>query len=353
MNPSRHLELLRKEQDSWLFFTRKREYDKGNLDEHGRYIFDGSVEGDISFPRISSLWASAGFSPSYPEGKQFAIVLTHDVDLLYPSKIRSIISSSKHLVRGELAESLKYLNWSRKGVGASPYFNFDKIIKLEEEFNARSTFFFLMSEKDFTGSGYSHEDIEGAILEVKKKGWEVGLHGSYQASESLPLMVKEKKELEEILGESVKGYRNHYLRIKVPLTWRHLEEAGFHYDSTLGYAEHYGFRNGMAYPFHPYDLEAEREIGIYELPLALMDCTLYQYMGLSPSEAKEAIVEMISRVENVRGALIVLWHNDVLADPGMEEWARLYRFILQEGKRKNAWMCSAGELVEWWSRNES
>ena len=49
------------------------------------------------------------------------------------------------------------------------------------------------------------------------------------------------------------GYRNHYLRFKLPETWKYLADAGFEYDTTLGYSNALGYRNGMCHPFRPYD----------------------------------------------------------------------------------------------------
>jgi hypothetical protein len=57
-----------------------------------------------------------------------------------------------------------------------------------------------------------------------------------------------------VLKKEVFGYRNYYLRFKTPETWELLAEVGFSYDSTFGYHGYAGFRNGMYYPFSPYNL---------------------------------------------------------------------------------------------------
>jgi hypothetical protein len=93
-------------------------------------------------------------------------------------------------------------------------------------------------------------------------------------------------------------------------------------------------------------------MGLLEIPLALMDCTLDRYMGLSPVLSKQAISDMMSNVRGVKGTMVVLWHNDVLADPGSAESAALYRYILQQGRDQNAWLCNAEELADWWVRDE-
>jgi hypothetical protein len=47
------------------------------------------------------------------------------------------------------------------------------------------------------------------------------------------------------------------------------------YDTTFGYNDLVGFRNGMCYPFRPYNLNTASEVNILEIPLALMDGTLF------------------------------------------------------------------------------
>lgn len=63
---------------------------------------------------------------------------------------------------------------------------------------------------------------------------------------ALKILKKKKRRLEEVLGKKVVGYRNHYLRFRVPDTWELLSKAGFKYDTTFGYSDCAGFRNGCA-----------------------------------------------------------------------------------------------------------
>jgi len=46
----------------------------------------------------------------------------------------------------------------------------------------------------------------------------------------------EYPEGKKVLGKKAIGYRNHFLKFKVPDTWTLLEKAGFKYDTTFGYA---------------------------------------------------------------------------------------------------------------------
>jgi len=145
----------------------------------------------------------------------------------------------------------------------------------------------------------------------------------------------------------VSGYRNHYMKLEIPLTWRNLASAGFEYDSTLGYADTIGFRNGMCHPFKPYDLETDSSIDLVEIPLALMDTTLYSYLGLDSEAAWKLSEGLVDRVEQLGGVLTVLWHNNYMVGERLD----LYRRILAYCQGKGAWMASASEVAGWWREN--
>jgi len=164
-------------------------------------------------------------------------------------------------------------------------------------------------------------------------------------------MLEQKAKLERIVGKKIKGYRNHYLRFKVPQTWIALSEAGFCYDSTLGYVEHFGFRNGMIHPFQPFNRRTEATIPILELPLAIMDDTIYnkKKMNLSPETGWESIEKLLRTAKECSGVLVVLWHNTTFGNPALKDWARIYEKLLRTGKDEGAWLCSGEELTNWWT----
>ena len=184
-------------------------------------------------------------------------------------------------------------------------------------------------------------DIQEEIGMIDDAGWEVGLHGGHQAYCDDNQLAIEKDRLEKVLGRSVTGYRNHYLRFRVPETWRHLAQAGFSYDTTFGYADCVGFRNGMCYPFRPFDLEKDEEIPIVEIPLTVMDNTLDGYMRLDPRKAWEITRQLIDTVEQHRGVFTLLWHNTYMDG----ERLKFYEKVLSYCHDKGAWMTSGEEIA--------
>ena len=150
--------------------------------------------------------------------------------------------------------------------------------------------------------------------------------------------------MEKVLGKKVVGYKNHFLKFKVPDTWSLLEKAGFKYDSTSGYADCVGFRNGMCHPFKPFNLNTGKEIDILEIPLTIMDCTLFDYMRLDFGKAWDITKMLIDIVEKHKGIITILWHNTYMVDDKL----KFYEKILKYCYEKEAWMTSGEEIRTWW-----
>ena len=92
-------------------------------------------------------------------------------------------------------------------------------MKLEERYNARSSFYFLAldpGERDFS---YTLQDLEPEMGSILDRGWEVGLHAGHRGSDDLSKLLAEKRKLEKVTNTPISGCRNHYLKFSVPDTW--------------------------------------------------------------------------------------------------------------------------------------
>jgi peptidoglycan/xylan/chitin deacetylase (PgdA/CDA1 family) len=345
-------DILRQSEDLWSLYARKEEYTHVGLDAHGRFSYSSGSNSyaDISDPLLSRYLVNEGFKTQYPEGKKFAICLTHDVDEIYPPPSHALLSSFCHLRNLDLKGLKGQILWRRwGGRQLSPYWNFKEIMAIEEKFDAKSTFYFLAADRDIKRFRYEIEVLEDELCAITDGGWEVGLHGGYYAYDRWEEMAKEKRRLEGVLGREIIGYRNHYLRFRVPDTWEHLAKAGFKYDSTFGYADVVGFRNGMCHPFRPYNLKTDSYIDILEIPLCIMDMALWGMRSKSNAAGLwETLNDLMKVVERYGGVLTILWHNNVFDCPFRETLCKLYTKILAEGRKRNAWLTSAEEIRRWW-----
>lgn len=340
------IELLKQNKQLYDLFTRQEEYNSLILDKYQRFPYCLSKYRDILEPEVSKFLIKNGLKVEYPDNKKFAVCLTHDIDSVYFSK-RGITSSAFNaIINGRIKNGLKIV-FSKLNKKWNPWWNFNEIMALENRYGAKSSFYFLALSKENFDFNFNIEDLNSDINNAADNGWEIGLHGGHEAYNSLDEIMEEKYKLETVLGREVIGYRNHFLRFKVPDTWELLSQAGFKYDSTFGYADCAGFRNGMCHPFKPFNLDKDEEIDILEIPLIVMDSTLFEYMRLNMQGAWEIIKRLIDTVEKYNGVITILWHNTYMTNENL----RFYEQILKYCNGKNALMTSGEEIFNFWGEN--
>ena len=334
-------EILQKDPEMWDLFTRKEEYNSSFFDQFERFPYYVSSNRNIFEPRASKYLIEHGYHAEYPEEKPFAVCLTHDIDEVYTSLIKKKDRAEHHFRRGSLAGVMDSLSQMRSK--KFPLWNFNDILAVEELYGAKSSFYFMAENSGDQDYAYQIEDCETVLGDIVDNGCEVGLHGGHTTYANPEEMKSKKERLEKVLNKKVIGYRNHYLRFKVPETWEYLHEAGFLYDVTFGYADCVGFRNGMCHPFKPFNLKTGKPIEILEIPLGIMDCTFDFYMKLDSGRAWELTKKLIDTVRQYNGVLTLLWHNIYF----FGNQRKFYEKILHYCAEQNAWMTSGEEIFTW------
>jgi hypothetical protein len=144
----------------------------------------------------------------------------------------------------------------------------------------------------------------------------LGFHGSYETFRDPDRLRQEFTRLTRIAGEegvkqSQWGGRQHYLRWEAPITWQAYADAGIAYDSSLGFADHAGFRCGACYEFPAFNLQTRQALPLRERPLIVMERSLLakSYMGLNPSQAADMVERLSASCRRFGGQFTFLWHN--------------------------------------------
>lgn len=158
-------ELLKQNKDLWNLFTSKEEYIPRQLDKYNGITYKNILE-----PKVSNFLIENGLVVEYPDNKKFAVCLTHDVDDVYPPLSHTVLSSLYSMKNLNFNELKNQLCWKYKGKKFSPYWNFKEIIKLEEKYEAKSSFYFIATDRDIRRFRYDIEDLGqelGSIIKVK------------------------------------------------------------------------------------------------------------------------------------------------------------------------------------------
>ena len=318
-------------------------------DLYARVFFDAirDMYLDAAIPFASTvLW---------PDGKSYAVCLTHDVDeikkkyqwITHP--IRCIKQRDREGLSNQIA------SFRQKLSGSEPYWTFNDIIRMEREAGGCSSFYFLCENADFIAYDsktwhhlnrkydWHDEHIAEVIRQLYMEGWEVGLHGSFHSYDCADKLAEEKNSLEQVLGESVRGGRQHNLNLLIPKTWCIHESLDMMYDTTLGYNDCIGFRWGTCFPFSPYDSEQNRMMKLLEIPLIIEDLPFFR-----EKDVWDAFIRINKQIEDVGGVLTLLWHHSVLNATEFPVWTECYQRILAHCRARNAWITSAEKIAKWW-----
>ncbi|MBM3897517.1 MAG: hypothetical protein FJ358_03205 [Thaumarchaeota archaeon] len=267
----------------------------------------------------------------WPEGVNFAVALTHDADRL-TAPLSHVRKVRKRFPLSLIIKRILSLD--------DPYWNIEKMVNLEAELNFTSSFYLLVHD-------YSLDRRRDYIKSIGAKGWEIGLHGSFGTHDNAEMMREDFNTFEKETGQKPRGIREHYLEFDPSKTWQIMDELGFMYDTTWGFNKKPGFRAGLCFPYHPPSPNFE-PLNILELPLTLMDTSLWGYMHLQEEDGFAEVERTISKVKEHRGLFTLLWHQEALQMKG----GRLYPRILRRLAGESCFVSNAERMAEWWLNRE-
>lgn len=288
----------------------------------------------------------------WPDGKSFAVCLTHDVDEIKKT-YQWISRPSRYLLKGDLQGFRRQMNsLIQKIQGIEPYDTFEDIISIEHGFGVKSTYYILKetgnlvlsSKKTWYLYGRNRSlqspEMIALIKKLQINGDEVAIHGSYFSYLDPALLEDQTRELEGILQEKVIGTRQHNLNLDIPKTWEYHILAGLHYDTSLGFKDAIGFKWGTSFPFYPGSYGSV--IPILEIPLIIMDICLE-----SCENKEEECIRLAQRVEKYQGVLTLLWHPPVFNTLEYPEARDIYIKMNQYCTERGAWITRARDIYEW------
>jgi len=275
----------------------------------------------------------------WPGDAPYALCLTHDVDRVRKQAYHYL---GYGLTGGGGGRKAQLRSLARRLLGEEPYWNFPRLMRLEDQLGVRSTFLFL----DETARGLSpaflgryrvrQPAVADAIRTLHRAGWEVGLHGSWASFSDLELLRREKATLEDVLGETVRSTRQHFLHL-CPDTWRFQAEVGLEVDSTVGSALRVWDPDDGTLPYWH---DANR---LLELPVTVMDT-----VGLHDPEIRRRAEAVFDHIASVGGVVTLDWHHRTFAPGEYPQAVELYLSLVQRARSDGAYVATMGEIVDHW-----
>ena len=290
-------------------------------------------------------------NPNWPENRPFALFLSHDIDQIHDREMFRVLADLNHIrriwTRGEQGDAgLALRRVARALFTPKPAEqDFRTILEIEARHGFRSTFF-VLHDSYWSRHGPRYRlacpELRRIADLIRAAGGEIGLHGGVRRLDRADLYRESRAALCEALGGEILGIRNHLLRFSGAATWAAQAAAGFQYDATFGYSDRPGPREGRMWPFFP------ENQGILELPLTVMDVTLFRNLGLAGEAALDAAWQAILPVIGAGGLVTLLWHNNYFNEPEYRDWQWTYEQLLARLAGHKPWCATGAEINAWW-----
>jgi len=317
--------------------SRMEEYLPGPRDTHGRFPARASLayrHGFLERP-LADLWANrlmgrlkAATPRWHVQQPPYCLQPTVDVDYPWAFHYKPLWRQAAAFLKNTFRHpALARRHWEVwRGRAEDPFFTFPYLHRQLAGHAGR--FFILMGGKTAFDKG-PPPGLPPFWQLIATLGDHLGIHPSYASPEEPELLAIEKKRLETLWGRPVLHSRQHYLRMRLPDTYRQLLAAGIRHDWTMGYAEAVGFRAGTARSFPWYDLEREHTTELIIHPFVCMDVSLRNYLELSPQEAARKGRELARSTQEAGGTFTFIWHNSSFsAAHGWSGWRETFEQLL-------------------------
>ena len=285
----------------------------------------------------------------WPNGRRWAVALTHDLDVvsLWPlfTGLRLLELSRK----GHWRLAVQTTGQALRAIGGAPVEQgAAALLAAERARSVRSTWFILCgtpTPQTFIAGDLTYRPEAAAarrILDgIRNGGHSIALHGSRETVLSAERFAGQRGRLRTLVGREVDGVRQHFLRFDTARTPQAMAQAGFRYDSTVGFPDRNGFRSGVADVVRCGDT-------LDEVPFCWMDRALSKYRGVEdPQQWIDDALVLARGCRDVEGLWVGIWHPNLTGALGFPGAPAAYERLMDALVADRPFVGTLEEIVEW------
>ncbi len=321
--------------------SRYEEYTNLKRDRHDRFLASESILFQYGWlqQQIVERWVETIVRQFLPEkltvlneGRTVTAIPSFDIDNTFAFKWkdgwRKWVSMAKDAFNRNKERSA-FRKSVLSGETPDPYDTFEYIQKCARRFDQTRVFWLLGDIGEFDRNITWRDPRHQRLIRTMGSVARVGLHPSYASNVSDKRLLEEKQRISQILVKDVVESRQHFLKLKLPQTYRRLIKEGFKKDYTMGFADQPGFRLGTAHPVYFFDLETNQATDYKLIPFVYMDGTFNEYLHYSIEESKVVVQKLLDEVRTYGGVFCFIWHNETIGNSGKwQGWSELLDFTL-------------------------
>lgn len=297
------------------------------LDSFGRFKFEASyqsrlknIEQNLVQKEIDALCLKWNITPSK---KKSTFFISHDIDTIYGSFLQDGFWALKNMKIGVV---LSLILW--EFTNKQHWKNIDQIIKLNSEKDILSTFFWIVNK------GKGLQEIKNADYDINQERHLLKMVDDSKFVNGLHKSCSTMSIDEELKKGNINSTFNryHFLKFLSHSDWKKVSDSALTFDCSLGFAEHYGFRNSYGKAFQPFDVLNNKPFDFVEAPLHFMDGTFHKYMKIARNETAKNIINFYEN-NSVNCDFSLLWHNTYFTNykyhSFLDEYKKILAFIYE------------------------
>lgn len=330
----------------FYLLSRMEEYAAYTPDRHGRFPAEASClfQQQLLERPIVDEWIQTFGEWLVQNGVSvpkacFQFLASYDIDIAWSYRHKGFFRNAggwlRDCVKGEFARAATRMQ-VLSGLKHDPYDSFDFLNQLHQQYGLTPVYFLLAALRPgpFDKNITPRNPAMRQLIQLLADACAIAVHPSYESAERPELFAQELQVLQQISGQTIRHSRQHYIRFRLPETFRQLAGEGIQEEYSMGYGTHLGFRAGTGSSFLWYDVMQESLTGLRIHPFCFMDTTAHYEASLTVAEAFARLQSMRSLLEKSGSTLVTVFHNFSLGtDPEWRGWREAYEQFIKDISR--------------------